>query len=793
MTFNLQTATEDIIRDRAREILGLEDSESARAGVGQLTTFSQLGFDGENNRPDGWYLPNETSFPAVILETKRGGKTLGSKEVAELLRNCRIVAERYSHHVGILWNGEETRVFRDFKELSGETELHDLPHYLGLFGQQRIDKGHIYAVTKRINDSLHFDFGIKNLYERMIFTACALVAKRYGATLAKGMSFNVFSNSIKDKLAKSYDAALRQNVKLNILLDVYSAIRMNYKNNQKAIDDFIANITEISDCLNSDFWHGEDVMAIFFNEFNRYKKKSEQGQVFTPDHITSLMCRVLGVGRDDCVLDAACGSGAFLVKAMCNMIQEAGGVRTAKAHSIREAQLFGIEFDKEIYALACANMLIHKDGKTNLECEDSRSEEAARWIRSKPITKVLMNPPFERKYGCLKIVANVLGNVRRGTPCAFIMPDTKLVKEVSTAKRMLKSHHLTKIIKLPEATFPEAVSASIFIFEAGVPQKGKPIFCCRIDEDGLETVKNQGRLDLRNRWPAIEDYWVDIIYKQGGDVSIRWIQPEDNLCYPVPKRKICPTVGDFTRRIVKYALFVRGVDENEFNQVMLDHCLYGEHLPARFAPFLALSKARVRAGDGINQAGWREFTLKELFDIEKGKRLTKANMREGNTPFIGATAFNNGVTVRVGNEGRRFPPNVLTVCYNGSIGETFYQTEPFLASDDVNVLRPKFKMNCYIAMFFATLIRLEGANYAYTDKWQKKAMEDTNLLLPCKGQEPDWKYMEQFIKSLSANLIAPDDRSDFIHEATQRGGYPDDYAPEEPRELPDVADESWQQ
>lgn len=753
MSQNMQFATEDVIRDRARTILGLEDSETARAGVGQLTTFAQLGFEGENNRPDGWYLPNEMSFPAVILETKRAGKALGDREVDELLRNCTIASSRYRHHIGILWNGEDIRVFRDFKELPDETELLDLSHYLGLFGQQSIDKGHIYAVTKRINDSLHFDFGVKNLYERMIFTACALVAKRYGATLTKGMSFNVFSNSIKDKLAKSYESALRQNSKLNILLDVYSNIRMNYKDNQRAINEFIENITEISDCLNSDFWHGEDVMAIFFNEFNRYKKKSEHGQVFTPDHITSLMCRLLGVGRDDCVLDAACGSGAFLVKAMCNMIQEAGGVRTRKAERIRQAQLFGIEFDKEIFALACANMLIHKDGKTNLEHEDSRSPEAARWIRSKPITKVLMNPPFEKKYGCLKIVENVLGSVARGTPCAFIMPDTKLVKERAAAKRILKGNRLLKIVKLPDETFSEAVTTSIFIFEAGTPQGETPVFCCRIAEDGLETVKNQGRIDLRNRWSAIEEKWVDIIYKQSGDDSICWIRPSECLCYPMPKKAICPKTGDFVRRIVKYALFLRDIDEKEFNKSMLEHCLYGEALPDEFAEFLVLSQERGMSEGTIDRRGWQPFKLNELFDIEKGNRLTKANMREGETPFIGATAFNNGVTMRVGNEGIRFPGNVLTVCYNGSIGETFYQTVPFLASDDVNVLVPKFEMDCRIALFLATLIKLEGENYAYTDKWDKKVMEESVILLPTLEGQPDWNFMACFVDKLSAGLL----------------------------------------
>ncbi|WP_322379652.1 N-6 DNA methylase [Clostridium perfringens] len=67
------------------------------------------------------------------------------------------------------------------------------------------------------------------------------------------------------------------------------------------------------------------------------------------------------------MIDATCGSGAFLVKAMSNMIQEVGGLNAKEAEDIKQNKLFGIEFDREIFALACANMLIHKDGKTNLE------------------------------------------------------------------------------------------------------------------------------------------------------------------------------------------------------------------------------------------------------------------------------------------------------------------------------------------------------------------------------------------------------------------------------------------
>ena len=96
--------TEDEVRDQARKILDLEASESAQAGVGQLTSFNKLGFIGVKDRPDGWYLPNETHFPALVLETKGSNIKFSAKERDELKKNIKIVQTKYKHVVGILYN-----------------------------------------------------------------------------------------------------------------------------------------------------------------------------------------------------------------------------------------------------------------------------------------------------------------------------------------------------------------------------------------------------------------------------------------------------------------------------------------------------------------------------------------------------------------------------------------------------------------------------------------------------------------------------------------------------------------
>lgn len=429
----VKNLTEDEVRDLARDILGLTDNDVASAGVGQLTTFNQLGFPGVMDKPDGWYLPNNKAGVALVLETKATRISLDNAQVDEVLKNVRIMQTQYEKVVGVLYNGEDVRVFKGEEEVKTPDELQHVGYYLSLYTVDSIDKERIYQLTARINNCLHFEFGIKNLYHRMIFTACALVAERYGAGLK----------------------------------------------------------------------------------------------------------RLKGLGY-----------------------------------------LYGIEFDREIYALACANMLIHKDGKTNLEQMDARTDAACEWMQSKPITKVLMNPPYENKYGCMTIVENVLNSVPAHTQCAFILPDKKLEKaSKAQMKRILKNHRLRKVIKLPEDLFfGVGVTTSIFVFEAGMAQAGKEFFACYMESDGLATVKNKGRHDVYGKWAAIEEHWVDVVEKQSGDDTCQWVNPAEHLSYQVPQKPFEIFEEDFRKTAMDYLMFQKGIDAKAFGEKLLDMAMYSSRV-----------------------------------------------------------------------------------------------------------------------------------------------------------------------------------------------------------------------
>ena len=150
----------------------------------------------------------------------------------------------------------------------------------------------------------------------------------------------------------------------------------------------------------------------------------------------------------------------------------------------------------------------------------------------------------------------------------------------------------------------------------------------------------------------------------------------------------------------------------------------------------------------LNPFSWEEFMLGDLFSIEKGKRLTKENMFIGPDNYLGAISSNNGVRQKITAD-FLWVPNCITVNYNGSVGEAFYQSEPFWASDDINILYPKnWTLNKYIGLFIATVIKLERPKYNYGRKWTKSIMETSIIKLPSKNHSPDFDCMERYIKSL---------------------------------------------
>ena len=177
------------------------------------------------------------------------------------------------------------------------------------------------------------------------------------------------------------------------------------------------------------------------------------------------------------------------------------------------------------------------------------------------------------------------------------------------------------------------------------------------------------------------------------------------------------------------------------------------------------SQVRISLGDRL----WQWFLYENVFDIKGGYYNKKPEASvNGSIPFIGATEYNNGVTSwhdmkdidvtsKSGHdknhslEAKIFSGGkYITVSNNGSVGYAFYQPNDFTCTHDVNPITTKnIEMNCYIAMFISTLIGLERYRWAYGRKWRPIRMPMSKIKLPVDNNgEPDWQFMEDYIKSL---------------------------------------------
>lgn len=141
---------------------------------------------------------------------------------------------------------------------------------------------------------------------------------------------------------------------------------------------------------------------------------------------------------------------------------------------------------------------------------------------------------------------------------------------------------------------------------------------------------------------------------------------------------------------------------------------------------------------------WLPFTIESLFEVKRG-----GNHKPGDVsaPLVTASAKRNGITGTIGVAAAHDP--TITVAWNGSVGEAFYQPEPFVASGDVSILEPRTALAPEAALFICTVLRQERFRYGYGRKWRSDLMRQTVIKLPVtEDGSPDWALMASYIRSL---------------------------------------------
>ena len=288
-------------------------------------------------------------------------------------------------------------------------------------------------------------------------------------------------------------------------------------------------ITKIEKNIFKPFQNDEkqDILGKAYKIFlKRAGKIDNKNIILTPDHIKSLMVELARLNVNDVVLDTCTGTGGFLMEAMEVLIQKANNDETL-IKNIKENQLIGFEVDSVLFALACSNMFLHGDGRTNLLFRSSllddkneniinnKDQDLLNYINSLKPTKCIINPPYETN-SSIKFTLQALKYLEPNGKLIIIMPTPTLTQnQNSFTAEVLKVAKLDFVIRMPYNLFSEqkrTVNTSVFGFTKTPHNNNDEVLYYNLEDDGFVSIQHKGRVDKFNKWEDVKNNIVDSIF-----------------------------------------------------------------------------------------------------------------------------------------------------------------------------------------------------------------------------------------------------------------------------------------
>lgn len=656
---------------------------------------------------------------------------------------------RVSHYLQLKGTIEAHPIFRDDIFLTLNDYLNGYKTDERKFNQ---DFQELLKYSKDLNDKLH-SLKVPES-NRSLLISGALIAlsdkafyNSYNYQTPKELSENLV-NTIKNKLTDV------QNKHIEDIITTYSFITTHTILSKKE-NELRDIVTEVDQKINNFIrtYKYFDTLGQFYIEFLRYANNDKGlGIVLTPPHITELFCDIANINKDSVVLDNCAGTGGFLISAMKKMIIDAGG-DTKKEKEIKLKQIIGIEFQHSIFSLVCSNMFIHGDGRSNLIKGNCFDQDVISSINGHKPNTGFLNPPYKatkKDIEELEFVLNNLSCLQKGAYCVAIVPmicaTAKKGKKYELKEKILRNHTLEAVFSMPNELFHNSnvtVNTCIMVMKAHEkhPDNYKTYFGYWKKDEFIK-IKNIGRIDYYNKWNLIKKLWMEYFKNKEeipGHSVKKVVFAKDEWCAEAYMETDYSNLNknDFINNIKNYLSYWFNKSDSS----------------------ISISKNSILDKNiELNIENWQYFSYdssnNSIFKIKKGKRLTKKDQSDGNIPYVSSSSLNNGIDNYIGNGCT--DENCITFACYGSIGEVFYQKEKVWVSDNANVFYIRNRVfNPFVALFIVTLLKLEQFRFSYGMTGKKERLQKFKIKLPVdKNGNPDWQFMEDYIKSLpySSNL-----------------------------------------
>lgn len=485
---------------------------------------------------------------SVLIETKQNFTAADEEQLSAYVeyekaltgnKIIAILANTINDNVKV-WRG----VISDGDLMSKETALRTMDEYVDFYTSKINDKEKVMQNTYKLNEKLHRHSIPEKLRSQFVGT-CLLALKNGLDYSTPSLTAAQIRTRVKEVLEELLNSDINKAEKLallnrNVLGDQYIR-QLNiaaFREILKFIEDNILPF------INDKSTSGQDLLNLFFVTFNKYVGKSDKNQAFTPDHITDFMAKITGVNKHSIVLDPCCGSGSFLVRAMTQALDDCA--TAAEQENVKKQQIFGIEFDENVYGLATTNMLIHSDGNSNIR--QGSCFDLADWIKEAKPNVILMNPPYNgqrihlpksyvntwskdkkedpsKGLYFVKYIADTLNSINHQAKLAVLLPVACAIGtsgEIARLKReILVENTLDAVFTLPNEIFYPGASASAccMVFKIGTKHNdvsNPDTFFGYCKDDGFKKKKNLGRVEQidtdtgKSKWVEIEHEWIEL-------------------------------------------------------------------------------------------------------------------------------------------------------------------------------------------------------------------------------------------------------------------------------------------
>lgn len=398
-------------------------------------------------------------------------------------------------------------------------------NYLNLANGKKLERKFSLQEIRELSQIMHEKLRQIKISEKdkPIFVAGILIALQNSDFRNNWNNINSFNSLVKlmiDSIEETLDNSDIKREKIEAIKSSFRRIKSNEKIKSIPLGEsgslawFIEQLEMRILPMMNHYEYTEDALSIFYHEFIKYSATDGKGLgiVLTPKHLTDFMCKLGDINKQSKVVDICCGSGSFLVTAMGLMCKQAN---ETKILDIKKNGLYGVELDTDLYTLAITNMIIRKDGKSNIVCGDCFSQEIYNNLKDKHLSLGLINPPYSQEDKCeLEFVERLLNILEpRGLAVAVVPMSCAIgTKFKEVRERLFKYHTLKAVFSMPDDIFyPTGVNVCVMVWEAHkTHDSSKPTFFGYCKDDGFVKRKKMGRIDYYNKWDDIEKEWLDL-------------------------------------------------------------------------------------------------------------------------------------------------------------------------------------------------------------------------------------------------------------------------------------------